>query len=110
MQSQTIQQAFDLGLQHHQADRLQMAENIYRQILAQNLKMANLQARLDQLHASIQSETGGVQSEGPFNRYQARQLQQAAQIQLRLDEQRRRLDQMQDSARHAGLHSAVYDP
>jgi hypothetical protein len=81
-----------------------------RQILAQKLKMANLQARIDQLHASIQSETGGVQSEGPFNRYQARQLQQAAQLQLQLDEQGRRLDQMQDAARHAGLHSAVYDP
>ncbi len=86
------------------------ADRWKRQILAQNLKMANLQARIDQLHASIQSQTGGVQSEGPFNRYQARQLQQAAQIQLQLDEQRRRLEQMQDAARHAGLHSAVYDP
>jgi tetratricopeptide (TPR) repeat protein len=31
----TIQQAFDLALQHHQAGRLQEAEKLYRQILAQ---------------------------------------------------------------------------
>jgi len=31
----TIQQAFDLAMQHHQAGRLQQAEQIYRQILAQ---------------------------------------------------------------------------
>jgi hypothetical protein len=99
--------------QHFAEQRLaqqRTADQYKRQILAQKLKMANLQARIDQLHASMQSETGGVQSEGPFNRYQARQLQQEAQIQLQLDEQRRRLDQMQDAARHAGLHSAVYDP
>jgi protein O-GlcNAc transferase len=31
----TIQQAFDLALQHHQAGRLQEAEQVYRQILTQ---------------------------------------------------------------------------
>jgi predicted O-linked N-acetylglucosamine transferase (SPINDLY family) len=31
----TIQQAFDLALQHHRAGRLEEAENLYRQILAQ---------------------------------------------------------------------------
>jgi len=39
-----------------------------------------------------------------------RQLQRVAQIQLRLDEQKMKLDQMQEAARHAGMHSAVYDP
>ncbi len=81
-----------------------------RQILAQKNKMAVLQARIDQLQASIHSANGGVQSEGPFNRYQARQMQQVAQIQQQLDEQKRKLDQMQEAARHAGMHSAVYDP
>lgn len=80
------------------------------QALAQKAKIANLQARIDQLHASIQAAGGSVQSEGPLNRYQAWQLQRAAQIQLQLDEQKRKLDQMQDSARHAGMHTAVYDP
>jgi len=31
----TIQQAFDLALQHHQAGRLHEAEQLYRQVLAQ---------------------------------------------------------------------------
>ena len=31
----TIQQAFDLALQHHQAGRCREAEQLYRQILAQ---------------------------------------------------------------------------
>jgi hypothetical protein len=29
---------------------------------------------------------------------------------MHLDEQKRRLDAMQDAARRAGMHTAVYDP
>jgi hypothetical protein len=31
-------------------------------------------------------------------------------MQQQLDEQKRKLDQMQEAARHAGMHTAVYDP
>ena len=86
------------------------ADQWKRQILAQKNKMATLQARIDQLNASIRSAGGSAQYEGPYNRYQARQLQRVAQIQLQLDEQKMKLDQMQEAARHAGMHSAVYDP
>lgn len=86
------------------------ADQWKRQILAQKNKMANLQARIDQLHASIESAGGSVQYEEPINRYQARQLQRVARIQQQLDEQKRKLDQMQEAARHAGMHTAVYDP
>ena len=86
------------------------AEQWKTQILAQKNKMATLQARIDQLQASIQAANGTVQSEGPYNWYQARQLQRVAQLQLQLDEQRRKLDQMQEAARHAGMHTPVYDP
>lgn len=81
-----------------------------RQILEQKNRMATLQARIDQLHASIQSVNGSVQSEGPYNRYQARQLERVTQIQQQLDQQKRKLEKMQDAARHAGMHTAVYDP
>jgi tetratricopeptide (TPR) repeat protein len=37
----TIQQAFDLALQHHQAGRLQEAEQLYRQVLAQQPERAD---------------------------------------------------------------------
>jgi len=86
------------------------ADQWKRQILEQKNKMATLQARIDQLNASIRSAGGSVQYEGPYNRYQARQLQRVAQIQLQLDEQKMKLDQMQEAARHAGVHTAVYDP
>jgi predicted RNase H-like nuclease (RuvC/YqgF family) len=86
------------------------ADQWKRQILAQKNKMATLQARIDQLNASIRSAGGSVQYEGPYNRHQAQQLQRVAQIQLQLDEQKMKLDQMQEAARHAGMHTAVYDP
>jgi hypothetical protein len=98
---------------HRSAQRLadqRAADQWKRQILAQKNKMATLQARIDQLNASIRSAGGSAQYEGPYNRYQARQLQRVAQIQLQLDEQKMKLDQMQEAARHAGMRSAVYDP
>ena len=86
------------------------ADQWKRQILAQKNKMATLQARIDQLNESIRSAGGSVEYEGPYNRHQARQLQRVAQIQLQLDEQNMKLDQMQEAARHAGMHTLVYDP
>jgi len=86
------------------------AEQWKRQILAQKNKMATLQARIDQLNASIRSAGGSVHYDQPYSRHEARQLQRVAQIQQQLDEQKMKLDQMQEAARHAGMHSAVYDP
>jgi len=37
-------------------------------------------------------------------------VQQVALMQQQLNEQRIKLDQMQDAARRAGMHTAVYDP
>ncbi|MGA2964653.1 MAG: hypothetical protein ABSD64_00465 [Terriglobales bacterium] len=81
-----------------------------RQILVQKNKVTTLQAQIDQIHRSIRSANGGVQAQGSFNRYQARQLLRAAQIQQQLNQQQRKLDRMQDAARHAGMHTVVYDP
>jgi hypothetical protein len=86
------------------------AEQWKRQIVAQKTRIANLEARIDQVQASIRVANGEVQAEQPFNHYQARQLQQVALMQQQLNEQRIRLDQMQDAARRAGMHTAVYDP
>jgi predicted RNase H-like nuclease (RuvC/YqgF family) len=86
------------------------AENWQRQILAQKNKMAALQDQIDELNTSIHSAGESVQSEGPYNRYQVRELRRMAQMQRQLNEQKMRLDQMQDAARHAGMHTAVYDP
>jgi hypothetical protein len=81
-----------------------------RQILSQKNRVATLQARIDQCNALMRATYGTVQYEGPSGRSQARQLQQVAEIQQQLDQQKRKLDRMQEAARRAGMHSAVYDP
>jgi hypothetical protein len=78
------------------------------QIREQESRVENLKARIDQINASIRP--GGGSAQGPYNRYQGRQMERLAQMQLRLDAQRRKLDQMQESARRAGMHTQVYDP
>jgi len=94
----------------HTAAEQRAAEQWRMKILTQKQKMANLQAHIDQLNASMQAANGSAQFDGPSGRGQARQMQQVMQIQLRLDEQRRTLLDMQEAARRAGMHSAVYDP
>ena len=80
-----------------------------KQILAQKEKIATLQAGIDQLNAAIHP-AGSAQFDGPTNRLQAQQAQRLAEVQLQLDEQKRKLAEMQDEARRAGMHTAVYDP
>lgn len=80
------------------------------QIQAQESRIAEMQARIDQVRASIRPGSGTAQYEGPSNRYQARQLERVAEMQQRLDEQKRRLAEMQEAARRSGMHTTVYDP
>ena len=79
-----------------------------QQIQERENRIASMQARIDQMNASMRS--GGASAQGPYNRYQSRQAERAAEMQMRLDEQKRKLEQMQDAARHAGMHTQVYDP
>jgi predicted RNase H-like nuclease (RuvC/YqgF family) len=113
-EAQSGASASSTAADHHSAQQRlaeqRAADQWKRQILEQKNRIATLQARIDQLNASIRSTGGSVQYEGPYNRHQARQLQRVAQIQLQLDEQKMKLDQMQEAARHAGMHTAVYDP
>jgi len=78
-------------------------------IQMQESRVADLQERIDQANAAMRSNSS-VQSEGPFNRYQARQMQHVAQMQEMLDQQKRKLEMMQEAARRAGMHTPVYDP
>ena len=95
--------------QHDQAQ--QRAGDQWKvRIQDQESRIAELQARIDQMNASVHSVGSGTLSEGPYNRYQARQLQRVAQMQETLDLQKRKLAMMQEAARHAGMHTTVYDP
>ncbi len=88
----------------------QHAGNQWRErIQIQESRVADLQARIDQANALMHSNST-VQSEGPFNRYQGRQMQRVAQMQEMLDQQKRKLEMMQEAARRSGMHTSVYDP
>jgi cell division protein FtsL len=45
-----------------------------------------------------------------YNQYQVKKQQQVANLQTQLSEQKQKLSDMQDSAKKAGMGSAVYDP
>jgi flagellar motility protein MotE (MotC chaperone) len=83
-------------------------------ILAQENTIANLRLRVDRLKASIhfldESTTYDYNAGVEHNRYQARKLERLAQMQQQLDQQKKKLEDMQEAARHAGMHTAVYDP
>jgi hypothetical protein len=69
----------------------------------QEVRIADLQARIDRVNQSMHAAVGTVQWDGPTNRYQTIQTERLAHMQEILDLQRRRLALMQDAARHAGL-------
>lgn len=85
-----------------------------RRILAQEATIANLRMRVGRLKASIQfvnPNTTYDHYEGVAqNGYQARQLERLAQLQQQLAQQKAKLEDMQEAARKAGMHTAVYDP
>jgi hypothetical protein len=98
------------GPADQRSSQLRSAEKWKRQIVAQEDKIADFQARIDQLNASIRSSQGTAQFETPNSRYEVRQLDRIAEITLQLNSQKRKLIEMQESARQAGMHTTVYDP
>ena len=87
------------------------AQQWKQRILAQERLIANLQTRADQLKAWFQSGNAGNPYDGPaFTRYQAHQLHQLKMTELQLAQQKQALEDMQDAARRAGMHTQVYDP
>jgi hypothetical protein len=71
---------------------------------AQEDRIADLQARIDHVTASIHSAVGTAQYDTPANRYQAVQSERLAMMQDMLDQQKRKLAMMQDAARRAGTN------
>jgi hypothetical protein len=87
------------------------ADQWRRQILMQKRTVGNLEGRLARLQASIPYLDASAHARGEvFNRRQALEQQREARLQEQLEEQRSKLEEMQDAARRAGMHTAVYDP
>ena len=80
-------------------------------IQVQKSSVASLQSQIDKLNSSIHfveanRYTNGVQ----YNQRQVQKQDEVQRMQKQLDDQKKKLEDMQESARKAGLGSSVYDP
>jgi predicted RNase H-like nuclease (RuvC/YqgF family) len=89
----------------------QSAEQWKSSILAQKNTIVSLQAQIDKLNGSIRFAEANAYVNGvQYNQHQVRKQQQVSNLQTQLAEQKKRLEEMQDAAKKAGMGSAVYDP
>ncbi len=87
------------------------AERWKSQILSQKNQVANLQREIDDLNESIRfAPANCVENCVGWNERQREKQLRVERMQAQLDEQKKRLDEMQDSARRQGFGSSVYDP
>jgi hypothetical protein len=81
------------------------------QIMAQKNAIANLKSNIDTLSASIQYAGGNCVSNCvQWNERQKQKQDQVDAMKLQLEDQEKRLDDMQEAARKQGYGSSVYDP
>ena len=87
------------------------AEHWRSQIIAQKNQIASLQSRADELNESIRFAPANCAANCVgWNERQREKQQQVERMQAQLEEQKRRLEDLQDSARKQGYGSSVYDP
>jgi hypothetical protein len=89
----------------------QAAEQVKSQILTQKSKIATLQGQVDELNESVRfAPANCVENCVGWNERQREKQQRAERMQAQLEEEKRRLEDMQDSARKQGYGSSIYDP
>jgi hypothetical protein len=89
----------------------QPAEHWKSQIIAQKNQIATLQRQVDELSESIRfAPANCVANCVGWNERQREKQQRAESMQSQLGEEKRRLEDLQDSARRQGYGSSVYDP
>jgi hypothetical protein len=80
-------------------------------IQAQKNVVSSLQKQIDKTNSSIHFVEANLYVNGPqYNKRQAQKQQEVERAQPQLEEQKKRLEDMQDSARKQGYGSSVYDP
>ena len=89
----------------------QSAETWTSQIQGQKSQIASLQRQIDEINESIHFAPGNcVENCAQWNERQQEKQRQVEGMQAQLEEQRKRLEEMQESARKQGYGSSVYDP
>jgi hypothetical protein len=92
------------------AEKLQSAEQFKAVIQAQKHNIDALQKQVDDMKASVHFVEANRYSNGvQYNEHQIQKQKEAERLQKQLDEQKSRLQDMQEQARKAGLGSAVYE-
>jgi len=83
------------------------AEEWKARILAQKNLISSTQDKIDELKASIHySAYGNV----AWNEYQRQKLQHVERMEAQLNDQKKRLEEMQEAAKRQGYGNSVYDP
>jgi len=89
----------------------QPAEQWKSQILAQKNQIATMQSQVDDLNESIRfAPANCVANCVAWNEHQKEKQQQVERMQAQLEDMKKHLDEMQESARKQGYGSSVYDP
>ena len=87
------------------------AEEVKANFVAAKKQIADFEAQLEKLRASVHYVEANRYSNGvEYNQYQQRKQQEVDRMQKQLDQARQKLQSMQEQARKAGFGSAVYDP
>ena len=88
----------------------QPAEQWKAQILQMKHSIASLQKQIDNVQNSIHFAGGNYERHVLYNDRQRQKEQQVENLKSQLDQQQKRLEDMQEEARHQGYSSTVYDP
>ena len=87
------------------------AEQWKAEILAQKKSIAALQSQIDRLSSTVHFVEANRYWNGvQHNERQVQKQDQVARMQAQLDGQKKKLEDMQESARRDGYGNAVYDP
>jgi hypothetical protein len=87
------------------------AEQWKSQIEGAKNQIASMQKQIDDLNSSIQFAPGNcVENCVQWNQHQQEKQQQVERMRAVLEQQKTRLEQMQESARSQGYGSSVWDP
>jgi hypothetical protein len=87
------------------------AEDVTSEIQAQKSQIASLQRQIDEVNGSVRfAPADCVANCAAWNEQQKEKQQQVERMQAQLEDQKKRLEEMQDSARKQGYGSSVYEP
>jgi len=105
-------QSHELASHHPSSEPGKLSAERWKALIqAQKNVVSSLQKQIDKLNSSIHFVEANLYVNGPqYNKRQAQKQQEVERAQAQLEEQKKRLEDMQESARKQGYGSSVYDP